>query len=182
MKKAGIPVGLLAAVIACVLIAGAGASPGPTGPVNLALHRPASSSSIENDEHSAARANDGDPDTYWCADDEPENGAEWWQVDLGVAADLSGCQIRWPFDGMNYRFKVEGSADLKTWSLLSDQTRSTSRARFRDLPFGNAGGIRYVRITVTGFDDGCWASISEVKVFGSVGPGDQKSGKTGMRP
>ena len=65
---------------------------------NLALNKPACSSSIENDEHSAAQANDGDPETCWRADDEPEDGPEWWQVDLEKPFDLSGCQIRWPFD------------------------------------------------------------------------------------
>src|SRR5580692_13179462 len=80
--------------------------PGPifAGTINLALNKPASSSSIENDEHSAAQANDGDPETCWRADDEPEGGPEWWQVDLEKPADLSGCQICWPFDGVKYRY------------------------------------------------------------------------------
>jgi hypothetical protein len=39
---------------------------------NLALNKPATCSSIENDEHNAAAANDGDPHTCWRADDEPE--------------------------------------------------------------------------------------------------------------
>ena len=103
-------------------VTGAG---GPVDPVNLALNKPASSSSIENDEHNAAQANDGDSDTCWRADDEPEGGAEWWQVDLEKAADLGGCQICWPYDGKIYRYKVEGSADRKNWAVLSDQTRTT---------------------------------------------------------
>jgi hypothetical protein len=135
---------------------------------NLALNRPASSSSIENDEHSAARANDGDDETCWRADDEPEGRPEWWQVDLGKPIDLSGCQITWPYEDKNYRCKVEGSADQKTWVLLSDQTGNKSVAQVQDLKFdkANATSIRYVKITVTGFDEGCWASICEVKVFG----------------
>jgi hypothetical protein len=135
-------------------------------PNNLALHKPASSSSIENDEHSAAKANDGDPDTSWCADDEPENGPEWWQVDLEKTVELTGCQIRWPYDGKKYQYKVEGSTDRKKWSRLSDQTKSESKSQVHELKFRNADRARYVRITVTGFDDGCWASISEVKLFG----------------
>ena len=139
---------------------------GAANPVNLALHKPARSSSIENDEHNAAQANDGDPDTSWCADDEPEGGAEWWQVDLQKPFDLSGCQITWPFNGKNYRYKVEGSADQKNWSLLCDRTKTQARAQVQDLKFENARQIRYVKVTVTGFDDGCWASIAEVRVFG----------------
>ncbi|MFI5378437.1 MAG: discoidin domain-containing protein [Tepidisphaerales bacterium] len=136
------------------------------GRVNLALNKPASSSSIENEEHSAAQANDGDPKTCWRADDEPENGPEWWQVDLQTPCDLSGCQIRWPFKGKRYRYKVEGSADSKSWRLLSDQTATTARSQVQNLKFEKASAVRYVRITVTGLDEGCWPSISEVKIFG----------------
>jgi hypothetical protein len=136
-------------------------------PANLALNKPASSSSIENDEHAAAQANDGNTNTCWRADDEPEGGPEWWQVDLQQPRDLSACEIVWPYDGMNYRCKVEGSADGKTWLLLSDQTKSNSRLQVQNLKFDGARGIRFVRITITGFDDGCWASLSEVRVFGS---------------
>ncbi len=71
---------------------------------------------------------------------------------------------------MNYRCKVEGSSDQAKWVLLSDQTRTTSRAQVQRLAFEGARGIRYLRITITGFDDGCCASISEVNVFGSSEP------------
>ena len=133
---------------------------------NLALNKPACSSSIENDEHNAAQANDGDPATCWRADDEPEAGPEWWQVDLEKPFDLSGCQIRWPFHGKRYRYKVEGSTDRKDWSLLSDQTNTTATSQVHHLKFQKATQVRYVKITVTGLDDGCWVSISEVQVFG----------------
>jgi hypothetical protein len=135
-------------------------------PVDLASNRPASSSSVENDEHSAAMANDGDPTTFWCADDEPEEGPEWWQVDLEKPFDLSGCQIRWPFDGKRYRYKVEGSADRKDWFLLSDQTDTVATSQVHKLKFQKARQVRYVKITLTGVDEGCWVSICEVKVFG----------------
>jgi hypothetical protein len=156
-----------AVVLSLALLAGASGSAWAADQDNLALHKPASSSSIENDEHSAAQANDGDPATSWRADDEPEGGPEWWQVDLGKAFDLSGCRIRWPFRGQTYQYKVEGSADGKTWSVLSDQTNTTSKAQVHDLKFQKAEQIRYVKITVTGLDEGCWVSISEVKVFGT---------------
>ena len=159
------PACLFALVLAILCCAG-GAS-GPADPVNLALNKPARSSSVENDEHSAAQANDGDPATSWRADDEPEGGPEWWQVDLEKPLDLSGCQICWPYDGKVYRYKVEGSADRKTWSLLSDQTKTTDKSQVQDLKFENARQVRYVKVTVTGFEEGCWASICEVKVFGA---------------
>jgi hypothetical protein len=139
-------------------------------PTDLALQRPATSSSIENEEHDASHANDGKFDTCWRADDEPEGGPDWWQVDLGKTFELTACQITWPYDGMNYRYKVEGSADHVRWLPLSDQMRTTSRAQVQHLVFDRAGGVRYFRITIVGFDDGCCASVSEVNVFGSNEP------------
>lgn len=156
---------LLGLILAAGLCTGEAVA--PARPVNLALHKPACSSSIENEEHDAAQANDGDLGTCWRADDEPEGGPEWWQVDLQKPVDLYRCQICWPYDGMNYRCKVEGSADRKRWTLLSDQTHTVSRAQIQDLKFQSARHIRYVKITVTAFDEGCWASICEVKLFGS---------------
>ena len=156
---------LVIGLVACVC-----GTLGATEPANLALHKPASSSSIENDEHNASRANDGDPDTYWCADDEPEGGPEWWQVDLEKSRDLTACQIRWPYEGNKYQYKIEGSNDRKTWTMLSDQTKSKSKSQVHDLRFQKSAKARYVRITVTGLDDGCWASIAEVKLFGKQQP------------
>ena len=158
------------AAVALSCLACGGVPAFAAGPANLALNKPASSSSIENDEHGAAQANDGDPQTCWRADDEPEGGPEWWQVDLEKPYGLSGCQIRWPFRGKCYRYKVEGSADAKKWSLLSDQTNTTATSQVHDLKFPKADPVRYLKITVTGLDDGCWASISEVKVFGITRP------------
>ncbi len=155
-----------AIVLAFSFVACARVPIGVVGRDNLALNKPAFSSSIENDEHTAAQANDGDPETCWRADDEPEDGPEWWQVDLEKPCDLAGCQIRWPYAGKRYRYKVEGSTDRQHWILLSDQTNTTATAPVHDLKFQQARQVRYVTITVTGFDEGCWASISEVKIFG----------------
>ncbi len=155
----------MVALVAWVLVGAA-----PSSPADLAAGRPASASSIENDEHDASHGNDGKPDTCWRADDEPEGGPDWWQVDLGKPFDVTGCQITWPYDRMNYRFKVEGSPDQSHWLLLSDQTHTASRAQVRRLAFDAARGVRYVRLTIVGFDDGCCASVSEVKVFGSGEP------------
>ncbi len=156
---------------ALCLLSSAGVYGGPatTEPVNLALRKPASASSIENDEHDAAQANDGDAETRWCADDEPEGKPEWWQVDLGNPSTLSGCEIRWPYDGKRYRYRIEGSTDQSHWSMLSDQTRTDATTQVHHLQFEHGGAaqlVRFLRITVTGLDEGCWVSICEVKVFG----------------
>ena len=50
-------------------------------------------------------------------------------------------------------------------SLPMVQGPRTAAMKLKD-----AGPIRYLKITVTGLDDGCWASICEVKEFGSERP------------
>jgi hypothetical protein len=158
-------IGCVASLILCFLVNATAAV--PPAKTNLALNKPASASSIENDDEDAAKANDGDEGTFWCADDEPENGAEWWKVDLEKPANLTGCRVVFPYAGKRYLYKVEGSADEKAWIMLSDQTQTSPRTRARNLKFSNAKGIRYLKITITGFDEGVWASISEVQVYGN---------------
>jgi alpha-L-fucosidase len=130
---------------------------------NLAHGKPATASSEENTQHTAAMANDGDKKTRWCAKD--GNVPPWWQVDLTTPTNLSGAQIRWEMDGRIYRYFVEGSADGSTWQTLSDQSDSTSTWRVQNLTF-RATGIRYVRTRVVGLEPGTWASLAEVRMFG----------------
>ena len=70
---------------------------------------------------------------------------------------------------MNYRYRIDGSADRHGWQVLADQTQTRSRDRRQRLSFENARGIRFLRVTIVGFDAGCCAGISEVNVFGVDG-------------
>ncbi len=147
-------------------VGGYGPLPAPQSdlPEDLALNKPATASSQENDDETAAKANDGNGATRWCA----ANGdvPQWWQVDLQKAARLTGAEIKWERDGKNYRYVVEGSADGRTWQTLSDQSSSTSTSQVQELKF-DARGVRYVRIRVTGLEKGTWASFYLVRLFGS---------------
>src|SRR5438874_186863 len=98
---------------------------------NLALNKTATASSTENDEHAAAKANDGDDATRWCADG--SDAPQWWQVDLGKASDLTGVTIRWEMDDNQYLYVVEGSADGQTWKPLSDQSKDAPKKQVQDL-------------------------------------------------
>jgi len=132
-------------------------------PQNLALNKPATASSQQTPDHLAAKANDGDPGTRWCAStgDVPQ----WWQVDLQKPCDLSGAEIRWEMNGKNYQYGIEGSTDAIHWQTLSNQSDTTSTAQTQTLSF-KADGIRYVRVRIIGLPGGTWASIDEVKIFG----------------
>jgi len=141
-------------------------APAPTSqPVDLALNKPASASATESDDHAAAKANDGDDDTRWCADS--ADVPQWWQVDLGTPTTVTACKIKFEMDAKKYQYVIEGSADGTAWKTLSDQSATTKTDQVQSLTFEKpADGVRYVRIRFTGLDDGCWASMFDFKLYG----------------
>jgi beta-galactosidase len=128
---------------------------------NVAFKKPAIASSSEQGNPPEA-ANDGDPDTRWCA--AGGGTPQWWRVDLGKPYNLTGCEILWENEA-RYQYVVEGSPDLSLWSVLSDQRQTRSTSQLQKLAF-HVPGVRYVRITVTRLprQPTTWASICEVKV------------------
>lgn len=135
----------------------------PQGGTNIALNKYSFSDS-QQPENIASKGNDGNTSTRWCAADGSFN--HWWTVDLGGLYNLSGSQVSWEKAGKVYKYKVEVSTDNTNWTLKADKTSSTVAQQIQSDSF-NANGVRYVRITVTGLESGCWASFSEFKVFGS---------------
>lgn len=132
-------------------------------PVNLARGKKATASASQEG-HPPEHAVDGKDETRWCSPD--GNPGQWWQVDLGEPQELTGCQIVWEADDTNYRYKVEGSADGKTWSMLSDQTKSDLKEQTQTLKF-SAKEIQYLRISITGLTPGHWGSFFEFEAHGT---------------
>jgi len=129
---------------------------------NLALNAAASGSP-----HQAGRdhkfAFDGQTDTRWCG---PNNDAgHTLQVDLGGLKKLRGARILWEQENRPYQYKIEGSADGKTWNMLSDQSARKDRVKLHELAF-EAYDIRHVRLTPTKLEGGAWGSIWEMEVLG----------------
>ncbi len=135
----------------------------PTGqaPDNLALGRKASAPKSQKP-HPPQNAVDGDLETRWCS----PNGAAGhpWQVDLGHPQELSGARIVWEA-GVLYQYTVEGSADGKTWSMLSDQRKRTKREQVHQLTF-TAKSIRHIRVITTKLQ-GSWGSFWEFEAHGT---------------
>jgi len=132
-------------------------------PVNIAKGKKATASASQ-DGHPPEHALDSNPDTRWCSPD--NNAGQWWQVDLGQPEELTGCRIVWEQDGVNYRYKIEGSADGQKWQILSDQTKTDDREQDQRLKFA-AKQIQYVRLTTTQLTPGCWGSFFEFEVHGT---------------
>jgi type 1 glutamine amidotransferase len=133
-------------------------------PEDLARGKQATASSAQGPDHRPEAAIDGQLATRWCADD--NSAPQWWQVDLGKPEDLTGIRIIWERDGVSYQYKVEGSEDGQSWTMLSDQTQNDRRDRDRTHEF-LARGVRYVRVTTTKLQPGSRASLLEVKVHGA---------------
>jgi putative heme-binding domain-containing protein len=133
-------------------------------PINLALKKPASAPRSQEG-HEPAHGNDGNDDTRWCS---PDAGAPYtWQVDLEKPEELTGAKISWEQEGAHYKYKLEGSADGKTWSMLADQSEGKLEAQDQELKFA-ATGIRYVRLTFLGGRAGSWGSFFELEVHGTT--------------
>ena len=154
---------VLAGLVAVVFLPEAACSADGPGFENLALNKPATADASQNDALTPEKGNDGEDETRWCPPD-GETG-HWWQVDLGKPETLTGARVFWEFDGRAYQYKIEGSADGKTWRTLSDQTGSKDQNQDQRLKF-RADGVRYVRLTVTGLQEG-WGSFYEFAVFGT---------------
>ena len=120
--------------------------------------------STQGGEKFAARlAVDGRLDTYWVADPNapaasyetvvegklvtdsakgPKN--EWLRIDFDQPTEVQRLRLHWLSDVI-YRYRVEGSPDGKTWSILSDQSRNNLRQMIHELDVRGAG-LRSLRI------------------------------------
>ncbi len=112
--------------------------------------------------NNASKANDGNPDTYWSAED--GNSGHSWVVDLGSSHNLTGSQVVWPDSGNIYKYRIETSPDSITWNIAADKTQNTSILQQQTDNF--TATARYVRITITGgTSNSNKASIEEFRVF-----------------
>jgi alpha-L-fucosidase len=109
----------------------------------------------------ATKAVDGETSTRWCAND--GNTGHWLKVDLGSTRSLTGTRIAWELDKTNYRYKIEGSTDNSTWTMLVDNTATAGTSQVQAAVF--QAQARYVRVTVTGLPTGAWASIRSLEVY-----------------
>ncbi|MFC9930686.1 alpha-L-fucosidase [Streptomyces sp. NPDC127190] len=141
-------------------------------PADIALGRTATADSEESSKgNTAARAIDGSTSTRWCAND--GRTGHWLTVDLGSPRPLTGSRIAWERDGTDYRYRIEGSVDGRTWTTLVDNTAGTGTAQVHVAMF--RARARYVRVTVTGLPAGAWASIRTLEVYDrpfSAAPGN----------
>lgn len=133
---------------------------------DVARSRPTGASS-EAPGHNGSNALDGDLTTYWSAAD-AKPGA-WWQVDLEQVHTINAVQTTFPIAG-NHRYRIEGSIDGNTWSLLVDQTETTSTDKSRTDAIPGDRPARIVRLTFPTLPPGQPAALADVKIEGMHAP------------
>lgn len=99
------------------------------------------------DVQTPAKAIDGDrrQDSHWACESLPV----WHQVDMGEPRSIGSIRV-WPYwsDGRVYQYKVEGSRDGKSWTLLADATANTIASSEAGDTYNFApANVRYLRTT-----------------------------------
>ena len=140
----------------------------PEKPVNLALAKAATASSVETDKGNVtAGANDADSSTRWCA--ASADPGQWWQVDLGKVMPVGYLAIELEREAKNYGYRIRASADQSEWTTLVTVTRNTSRTpRWggpRHVFHAVDAQARFLRVEFTAALAGTWASIREFGAY-----------------
>lgn len=109
-----------------------------------------------------------DPSQHWACESLPV----WIQIDMGTPKELSVLRV-WPYwpDGRIYKYKMEGSVDGQTWSMLADMSAnsiaSTAAGQIFSFP---AQQVRYVKMTVLENSRGAKAGGHVVEIQGFNSP------------
>ncbi|MFJ9539046.1 discoidin domain-containing protein [Streptomyces sp. NPDC101225] len=88
---------------------------------DLALHRQATASSADEDDHEAGNATDGDPDSRWSSSFEDD---QWIQVDLGSPVTFDRVAILWE-TAYARTYTVQVSDDGETWTDVKSVDNDT---------------------------------------------------------
>ena len=110
---------------------------------------------------------------------------QWLQLEMETAHQVKEIEIVWEFGDKNYRHRVEGSVDGKSWLLLLDKTDNNSK-KHGPTALTEQPPVKFVRITGVDAPSGSWCSIREVKLkgegIGPLWPADVKNNKGAFVP
>ena len=109
-----------------------------------------------------SKAVDGDTTTYWCA-----NGyvlPSWLTVDLGSTYQITNINQLF-VNSSNWKFRIDVSSDNSTWKTIVNNT--TTSVNGMNFSYNVNDYARYVRLYITGSDNGAWANSEEFDVYGT---------------
>lgn len=131
---------------------------------NLALNRPATSSSNETSGLTPNLAVDGNAGTRWSSQ---YSDPQWIRVDLGSTRIISRVRLNWE-TAYGRAYEIQVSNDGSTWTPIYSTT--TGDGGIDDLTSLSGSG-RYVRMYGTARGTGWGYSLWEFEVYGSGGTG-----------
>jgi hypothetical protein len=110
-----------------------------------------------------SNAIDADLSTRWAND----GVGSWISVDLGITQNICSVDIAW-YSGntRQYHFIIATSTDGSTFTNVFNDDSSGTTSSSEKYTISNADA-RYVRVTVNGNTQNNWASIYDLKIFGS---------------
>ena len=141
----------------------------PEEKVNIALNKPVSADSTENDQNVPYKMTDGDESTRWGA---LPNGVANVVVDLEAVYTLSGMDIL--FENAGWGYEIAISTDGETYEKIYESAGHGGKM----VSLEGTVDARYIKFTRTQ-DDGAthyWFSIYELYVYGTLKGGDEPVG------
>jgi hypothetical protein len=90
-------------------------------------------------------------------------------VDLEHPYNLAAIETTFT-DALAYQYKIEGSPDGVTWTLLADQTQTAFTDKIRTDTCAKNDHCQFVRMTFTGLPPGRAAAVAEMKMSGNYSP------------
>jgi hypothetical protein len=135
---------------------------GTPGPVNIALNKSVTVSSIEDNTLTGPNAVDGNGSTRWASAEGID--PQWITVDLGATYNINRIRINWEA-AYGKNFLVQVSNDNSNWNTVRDVQNNTSLSN--DYTGLTTTG-RYVRIYGTARGTTYGYSIYDLEVYGTV--------------
>jgi hypothetical protein len=132
------------------------------GTNNLALDRPATSSSIESASYGPANAVDGDPRTRWSS---AFSDPQWLSVDLGTTQNIARVKLDWE-TAFSRSYRIELSTNGSAWTTAYSTTNGPGSINDLAVP----GSARYVRLYSTQRGTPWGNSTWELEVYPAVPP------------
>ncbi len=125
-------------------------------------------------ENPASAIVDGNPNTYWAVE-----GSANIVIDLGSAQTIGtvGVQMRnYSSEAPNRTlpYTVSVSADGSSYTSVASKTSPAGGGVMESITVGQ--NARYVKIDVNGSNEGQWASVAEVEVYGGTVSGGSAGG------
>jgi riboflavin synthase alpha subunit len=127
----------------------------------LSQGKPATASSSENADFSAAKAVDGDTGTRWSS---TFSDPQWLQVDLGATASVNRVVLNWE-PAYAKSFQIQVSANGTSWTNVYSTTTGTGGVQTLTV----TGSGRYVRMNGTARATAYGYSLWEFQVYGTIG-------------